>query len=202
MSAAEVFIGVDVGTSGCRAIAIDAGEQIIASAGIGLPPIRQARPGIAEQDAETWWIAFCAVTQALIAQLDGYRPTAICADGNSSTLVITDPAGNPVAPGIMYNDQRGLAALDKLNEIVPADSPVLSASSSLAKLLVAKDQGMVTASARIMHLAEWIIGRLAGRFDTGDEHNCLKLGVERRFRLNQKRAVSNQLSATIFQPTN
>ncbi|MBW2475624.1 MAG: carbohydrate kinase, partial [Deltaproteobacteria bacterium] len=53
----DCYIGVDLGTSGCRAIAVDATGRITAEARVDLPCSRHPYPGASEQSPEDWWQA-------------------------------------------------------------------------------------------------------------------------------------------------
>ena len=77
----------------------------------------------------------------------------------------------------MYDDTRGSASLAAIRRVAPEDSPVLSASSSLAKLLYL-DNGLERSDYIALHQADWITGRLSGRYPVSDENNCLKLGYD------------------------
>jgi sugar (pentulose or hexulose) kinase len=77
----------------------------------------------------------------------------------------------------MYNDSRSRAQLAKLKDLAPAGNPVLSASSSLAKLLHLRQQ-VTTDTYLARHQADWILGRLCGDYRYSDENNVLKLGYD------------------------
>ncbi len=179
----DAFIGIDLGTSGCRGVAIDAGGQAIAELGLPLPPSRSDAPGESRQDPDDWWTA---VEQLLVQLGRACRPAgirAIAVDGTSSTLLLGDTDGKPLTPGLMYDDTRSGVVLPELRACAPPDSPVLGAGSSLAKLLtLSRTLGHPQFVA--LHQADWILGRLSGRFPISDENNVLKLGydpVERRW---------------------
>src|SRR5262249_12662422 len=61
--AAEPIVGIDVGTTGVKAIAIDERGNVLARAEEGYP-LSTPRPGWAEQDPEDWWQA---AQRALVA---------------------------------------------------------------------------------------------------------------------------------------
>ena len=106
---APCYIGVDLGTSGCRAVAIDADRRVIAQAKTALPePIRGGTSRV-EQDPELWWNAVTLVLRQLAGRLGSYSPHTLCVDGTSSTLLLCDPGGTPLAPALMYNDGRSRA---------------------------------------------------------------------------------------------
>ncbi len=185
-AAAEAFIGIDLGTSGCRGVAIDHSGSVIARAALPLEHPHRAAPGGSEQDPGLWWVAVRGVARAIGADLatTGHRPVAIAVDGTSSTLLLCDAQGRPRAPAMMYDDSRGRESLPEIAQAAPPDSAVHSATSSLAKALRIRRRIGFRPGDRLLHQGDWVTGRLAGRFDLGDENNALKLGydpVERRW---------------------
>ena len=170
-------IGIDLGTSGCRGISIDHRGRIVAQAETSLPPSTSPYPAWREQQPEDWWQATVQVIRQLLAATRHCQTAAIAVDGTSSTLLLTDPAGQPLTAALMYNDQRAAAQCATLAGVAPSGAAVHSPSSSLAKLLWLLEQEAATHS-RALHQSEWISGRLCGRFDLGDENNCLKLGYD------------------------
>lgn len=170
-------IGIDLGTSGCRGISIDHRGRILAQAETSLPPSTSPYPAWREQQPEDWWQATVQVIRQLLAATRHCQTAAIAVDGTSSTLLLTDPAGQPLTAALMYNDQRAAAQCATLAGVAPSGAAVHSPSSSLAKLLWLLEQEAATHS-RALHQSELISGRLCGRFDLGDENNCLKLGYD------------------------
>jgi sugar (pentulose or hexulose) kinase len=77
----------------------------------------------------------------------------------------------------MYNDARAGADAARIGTVAPAESGAHGRSSALAKLLHLLSRGGETAQ-HALHQADWIAGRLAGRFDGSDENNALKLGYD------------------------
>ncbi|MEA3276281.1 MAG: FGGY family carbohydrate kinase, partial [Pseudomonadota bacterium] len=172
------FIGVDLGTSGCRAVAIARDRRVLAEARVGLPaPTRSASGGV-EQSPELWWRAVVPVLREIAAGIGSARPTSLSVDGTSSTLLLCSPDGAPLAPALMYNDDSGRAEAERISGIAPAESPARGASSSLAKLLRLKDRLSPPRGTLALHQADWVLGRLSGRFGVSDWNNCLKLGYD------------------------
>jgi xylulokinase len=93
-----VLIGLDVGTSGVKGIAIDGDGAVLAVAEEPYP-LSTPHPGWAEQDPEDWWRA----SQAVLARLpDG----PIGLSGQMHGLVVLDEADRVLRPAILWNDQR------------------------------------------------------------------------------------------------
>lgn len=172
-----LYLGIDLGTSGVRAVLIDATEQVIAEARVDLPlPVR--RGDTVEQDPQLWWQGLINVMQRLGAKtsLDSVRALAV--DGTSSTLLLADKQGQPLHAALMYNDRRAQNQLPRLKQLAPADSPVHSPSSGLAKLLWLSEQPYARQAHYALHQADWIAGKLVGRFGFSDPNNALKTGYD------------------------
>lgn len=189
------WIGLDLGTSGCRAMAIDRAGEPIALAKAELP-VNQANQasqangrgnqansrgpvsGAIEQDPEHWWRAVIEVLSQLSCDLGRYRPQRLCVDGTSATLLLCTPQGEPLTPALMYNDARAVDEAQIIAEHAPEDSPARGPSASLAKLLSLRRQLDPDQPALALHQADWISGRLRGRFGDSDWNNALKLGFD------------------------
>ena len=174
---ADLTLGIDLGTSGVRAIAIDSEGAVIDQQLVDLPA--PAREGArVQQDPELWWQGVEACLLALFQRLDPQRIAALAVDGTSGTVLLCTPDGRPLTPALMYNDSRAQAQVEKIRAHAPADSPCLAASSGLAKLLWLQENYPVPQVARLQHQADWIAGRLDGRFDLSDSNNALKSGYD------------------------
>jgi xylulokinase len=95
-----VLVGLDVGTTGAKAIAITPEGELLATAEADYP-LSTPRPGWAEQDPEDWWRA----SQSALARL-GHEPAAIGLSGQMHGLVALDGADRVLRPAILWNDQR------------------------------------------------------------------------------------------------
>jgi hypothetical protein len=78
----------------------------------------------------------------------------------------------------MYNDNRSAAQAARIASVAPVDSPARGTGSSLAKLLFLRQRSDPPPGTLALHQADWIIGRLTGRFGVSDWNNCLKLGYD------------------------
>ncbi len=172
-----LYIGIDLGTTGCRAIAVDVSGTIKAemSAPIAAP---QRNNDQVTQDPTVWWKAVSGCLQNLLKQIDPARVRALAVDGTSGTLLLSDDKGNPLTPAIMYNDQRAVEQANKIAALASADSGAQGASSSLAKLLWLHEHKLDKRAYHALHQSDWISGRLTGRYGHSDYNNCLKLGFD------------------------
>ena len=88
----DLFLGIDMGTSACRATAIDVGGTVLGQASIPLPaPLRSGRQ--VEQQASVWWSALSHTTARLGEQIPLRQVRAVAVDGTSGTLLLGDGDG-------------------------------------------------------------------------------------------------------------
>jgi D-ribulokinase len=174
---AGLFLGIDVGTGGVRACAIDAQAGIRGFASAALPAPRVNGDAI-DQAPELWWQATIAAIGKLGESVDLGDIARVVVDGTSGTLLLIDADGHPRSPGLMYNDARAKAQAARVAAVAPLESGAHGASSALAKLLYLLEDGSNGDAHHAVHQADWIAGRLAARYGTSDENNALKLGYD------------------------
>jgi xylulokinase len=110
------ILGIDVGTSGCKATVVDPEGRIL---GRGYQEYTVSRPaeGQAELDADTVWAAVQAVLiQSLAAPGVGQGIQAISVSSFGETVVPIDRDGRALAPGMLYFDPRGAEEAAALGE--------------------------------------------------------------------------------------
>jgi len=127
--------------------------------------------GRARQDPAVWWQAVSAAFAAL--DLSGLAVRAIAIDGTSGTILAIDGEGNPTSLASMYNDVCGKAELARVAAAAPRETAALGGTSPLARAME-----MQQAGTRIVHQADWIMGRLSGEHGVTDENNALKSGYD------------------------
>lgn len=176
-AAEDIFLGIDFGTSGCRAVAMNTAGELLAQAETPLPaPDKDATESV--QDPAQWWQALTRVLKQLLAAVDRDKVRALAVDGTSATLLLCDAQGRPLTPALLYNDRRALAQAARIAARAPRQTAVHGPTSSLAKLLWFQDRGLAKPASHALHQADWITGRLTGAYGHSDYHNCLKLGYD------------------------
>jgi sugar (pentulose or hexulose) kinase len=175
-----LFIGIDIGTSACRACAINAQADIVATARNPLPSPTRNDAAI-EQEPSVWWQTLQDTLDSLCTDINSQEVKRIAIDGTSSTLLLCTPDGKALGPALMYNDTRATQQSVRVAAIAPDNSPARGVSSSLAKLLWLQAH-YPAEEFRALHQADWLTGKLLGRFDQSDENNCLKLGYDAALR--------------------
>ncbi|MEI9400769.1 FGGY-family carbohydrate kinase [Mesorhizobium argentiipisi] len=164
-------LGIDIGTSGSRAVAMRPDFSMVARAAMPLE-----RFGANGRDPAVWWAAVEATLKELFSRIDRATVRAIAVDGTSGTLLPVDGVGRPLAEPLMYNDKVSDAAiLAAVADVAPEASAAHGPTSGLAKALWFQRLPGVYA---VLHQADWIAGQFSGRFDVSDENNSLKTGYD------------------------
>ncbi|MCC7451376.1 MAG: FGGY-family carbohydrate kinase [Anaerolineae bacterium] len=180
-----VVIGIDVGTSGAKALAVDQNGKVIARVErkFSKQPYTPG-PGLAEQDANEWWDTVRPCLQALSQQLGQTEVAALAIDSTSGTFVPVDRQGNPLIPALMYNDNRATGLDAEVNaaagDFTERFGYTFPSSFALVKLvwLLRHRPAIVQATYKFLHAADFLVGKLTGNFDCTDTSNALKSGVD------------------------
>jgi len=104
-TARDVLVGLDLGTSSLKGVALAADGEILARGRAAYPTTRDA-PGQAEQDPAQWLRAMEEVTRQLSASAPPSRWRALGLAGMIPTLVAVDGDDEPVMPAVTWEDAR------------------------------------------------------------------------------------------------
>lgn len=115
---ADVVIGLDLGTGGVRAIAVDLQGQIIAQTTRSYP-LLTPQPGWTEQNPSDWVEASLDALSDVTQQLDGHRAIALGLSGQMHGMVPIDAEGRVIRPAILWNDQRTGKAVEEIEATIP-----------------------------------------------------------------------------------
>jgi xylulokinase len=96
------LVGLDVGTTGVKALALSPEGEVLAVASRGYK-LSTPHAGWAEQDPEAW---VAAAESALREVGNGRDVAGIGFSGQMHGLVVLDRSGRPIRPAILWNDQR------------------------------------------------------------------------------------------------
>lgn len=168
----NLYLGIDFGTSGARGVVIDEEASCI-QAEVRYP----FHDSPAAVTPKIWQEALFVLVEQIPDQLRR-KIKAIAINGTSSTVLLVDAAGNPVDAPLLYNDTRGSVVLEYLRNIAPPNHTVLSATSSLAKLLWMRQLPSFSEAKYFLHQADWLAFLLHGQLGISDYHNALKLGYD------------------------
>ena len=173
----NLYLGLDLGTSGCRAVVIDAGGIVHAQAALAYAAPKRTGVNV-EQNPNVWWHGTVEVLQAVLRQVDAHHVRALAVDATSGTVLLADAQGHPLTPALMYNDGRAMEEAQGLTSHAPRNSAAHGTASGLAKLLWLQHHTDTTQVRHALHHADWVVGRLCGRYDITDENNALKTGYD------------------------
>src|ERR1044072_6580501 len=112
------LIGVDVGTSGTRALAVTDTGELVAEA--NRPhDLLTPRPGWTEQDPAQWWEAAKAALREVAEQAGDVAGIGLTGQMHGS--VFLDSAGDVIRPRLLSNNQRSAAECDEIPKRVGAE---------------------------------------------------------------------------------
>jgi sugar (pentulose or hexulose) kinase len=170
--ARDVYIGLDLGTSGLKAVALSATGAILARGGAAYPTLRPAA-GAAEQDTGDWQRAVEQAMAQIGEVIPARRWRAIGLSGMIPTLVTLGPDGQPNGPAVTWQDSRADDLGDEFREHCgPAELYRLTGQWVDGRYLLPMfgriarvDPGRAAATATIAsakdYLYAWLTGELA-----------------------------------------
>ena len=190
MTLRPLTLGIDVGTSGSRAVAIDRTGQIVASATSPHMPFASPGPAWAEQDPDDWWHAASEAVRDVLSRLPHLDIQAIGLSGQMHGAVLLDEDGRVLRPSIIWCDQRTesecrwlSAEIGEARLLELTSNPALT-NFTLTKLLWVRRREPDVWS-RVRHVLlpkDYVRFRLSGThaIDVADASGTLLLDVARR----------------------
>ena len=174
----SLYLGIDFGTSGCRAIVINDQQKIIADAN-QLLPSPEHLCGRIQQSAALWLESLHSLFQQLAEKLDLQQISRLAIDGTSGSVLICNDQGKALLPALMYNDASSFEALQTIKQHCPSAQHItMSVSSGLAKAIQLCDDFSLDANLKILNQADFLTNSLCGMWGFSDYHNALKLGYD------------------------
>ena len=178
-------IGVDVGTSAVKAVAIDGDGSVVGGAERAYP-VSMPHPGWSEQDPDDWWTA----TEAVLDELDAGDAAGIGLSGQMHGLVVLGSDGRPLRPAILWNDGRSQPQATRIEEELGLERLVeLSGNRALAGFTAPKlawladhERAVHDRIEAVLLPKDYVRLRLTGELatDVSDASGTLLLDVGRR----------------------
>jgi len=171
-----MWMGIDVGTGGTRALLVDAQGRVAAGFTAPHDDIMMERPLWAEQRPGNWWDAARHAIRGALSEagISGGQVRGIGLSGQMHGLVILDDASQVIRPALIWCDQRSQPQVDAINQTVGRErvleytaNPVLT-GFTLPKLLWVRDHEP-HAFERIRHLLlpkDYVRFQLTGEYAT------------------------------------
>jgi len=185
-------LGIDVGTSGTRALIMNEQGRVLASATEEHAPFASPRIGWAEQHPEDWWRAGCiAIRKALAqAQLSPDDISCVGLSGQMHGAVMLDDQDRVVRPALIWCDVRTQDQCTELNEKIGASriieltcNPALTNFTLTKFLWVRQNEPQNWSRTRsVMLPKDYVRFRLTGEraIDMADASGTLMLDVAHR----------------------
>ncbi|QDU90166.1 Xylulose kinase [Pirellulimonas nuda] len=114
----RALLGIDIGTSGTKTIAINPAGEVLAQASAAYP-CHHPKPLWSEQDPEDWWRAVVETVRGAVKKA-GLKPADVAGIGLSGQMhgsVFLDREGQVVRPAILWNDQRTAAECEEIESL-------------------------------------------------------------------------------------
>lgn len=165
-------IGIDLGTSSVKVVALGLDGQVRATAQVRYG-VDRPRPSWAEQDPRVWWAATCEALRALRTE-DASPVVAVGLSGQMHGLVAVDRAGEPVRPAIIWSDARSHAQVERWTHLLtPArvgaatGMPIATGMLGVSLSWVRENEPAVYDRIhRVFSPKDWIRARLTGLIAT------------------------------------
>ncbi|NLE97699.1 MAG: sugar kinase [Propionibacterium sp.] len=117
----DIFLGVDIGTSSSKGVAVDGDGNLLATA-VREHRVDRPAPGIVEMDGSVWWDEFCSLSRELLEHAPGGF-AAVSVSGMGPCVQLTDADNHPTTPSALYGvDTRATAQIAALNAELGADA--------------------------------------------------------------------------------
>jgi xylulokinase len=183
-----MFLGIDLGTSGVKALLIDGDQRVVASANASLE-VSRPHPGWSEQDPADWveatQIALLSLRDSHPAEMGAVRGIGLSGQMHGATIV--DKAGKVLRPAILWNDTRShreAAALDADPQFRQLTGNIVFPGFTAPKLLWVRENepDIFAATATILLPKDYLRFWLTGEFisEMSDAAGTAWLDVARR----------------------
>ena len=169
----DLVLGLDASTTAVKAIVWDA-QGVEVARGSAPIELQNPEPLAWEQDAESWWSATTAALEEAMAQIDVDHLVGLCIAHQRETFVVTERDGAPLAPAMVWMDERCRAVLDVVRQrwdprqIHETSGKPVSTTPSVYKIrwLRRAKPEVFEGPHRVLDVGAFLVARLCGRFAT------------------------------------
>src|SRR5216683_4474329 len=168
---ARYVLGIDVGTTALKAVALERDRGIVAQA--EQPhELLSPHPGWAEEDAERWWTTTVEAVRELLTIIPAGQVAAIGVSGMVPAMVLLDAAGLPLRASIQQNDARSTAEVKQLRAdidvgeffAITGGMPNQQNIDPRWRWLARHEPAIVEHTAHLCGSYDFIVYRLTGQF--------------------------------------
>jgi len=182
-----LYLGIDISTQGARGLVADEKGNILVSHSVTFRYMN-ITASILEQSPNDWWncikeVIFYCTFKLKEKNIPPEDIVALALDGTSGTVLLIDKNNNPIRNAILYNDSRSSVQADFLNENFPELCEKLgykfNFSYALPKIMwLYENTNYFDSAKKILHQADYVLGKLCGVFGVTDYSNALKTGYD------------------------
>jgi xylulokinase len=185
-----MFLGIDVGTGGTRALLIDRSGSVLASHSAAHADISSPQIGWAEQDPEDWWRAAKIAIAGCLKAANHPKVESVALTGQMHGCVMLDSDGQVLRPALIWCDQRTQPQADWLNRIIGREELIQHVANpalpnfTLTKLLWVREHERSTYDkiAHVLCPKDFVRLRMTGEYamDMQEASGTLMLDVVHR----------------------
>lgn len=171
MTGQPAVLGIDLGTSGVKALVATPDGRALGRAAAGYQ-VRVPCAGRAETDPGDWWFATRTAVRAALAEAGRVTVTALAVAGQMHGVVLADGRGAPLRPAILWLDQRAAAEAATYAELpcdctaVLGNRPSPGMAGPLLSWLMTHEPCTVRAAWWALQPKDWLRLRLTGQAAT------------------------------------
>ncbi len=176
-----LVLAIDLGTSSVKVQLCEINGRLVAEASRPYPTHRP-HPGYAEQDPEDWWRATGAAARLVLQQasIPAADIMAIGITGQMHGTVLVARDGQPLAPAIIWSDQRATAEIAAIESLVSQDTVIAITGGRLApgyqavtlSWLARHRPELLTSMTTVLLPKDWLRERLTGVLATEPSDAC------------------------------
>ncbi|NLU71560.1 carbohydrate kinase [Streptomyces sp. HNM0575] len=195
MTSPDVWVGIDLGTTGARALAADREGRVL---GRGVVPLTSHRDGVRHtQSPHEWWTAAATACRRALRDVPPGRVGGVAVDATSGTVLLTGSDGEALTPALMYDDGRAEQEAAEVNSCGGEVWERLGYGNmqrswglpKLCRLLRGLREGerlregdaaraSGASGARLTHQNDYVNRRLTGHATATDSSHALKSGYD------------------------
>ncbi len=185
------LIGLDISTTGAKAILLDTAGKVVQTA-TSVYPLSTPKPLWSEQNPHDWWQGAKDSLQSVL-QTSGADPKDVIGiglTGQMHGLVLLDKANRVLRPAILWNDQRTAAQCEQMVNILGPDTliqitgnPALTGFTTSKILWVREHEPEIFKQvAHILLPKDYVRFRLTGQYaiDCADASGTTLLDISKR----------------------
>ena len=177
-SSGPLVLGIDLGTSGAKALLVDVATGAHVGRGHRAYPSAVTEDGAHEQAPEDWWSATAGAVRDAMGETATHRVRAVGLSGHMHAVVLIDEHDRPVRPALTWADRRSAEQVRRLRQsqdvfTAACSNPVVEAFTAPKLAWMAEHEPQALARARrLVQPKDVLRHRLTGSWGTDTTDAC------------------------------